>query len=79
MTGHRPELDSSTANVQFTTAVDVFNTLNAEWEPFVEPWSPTLRLCAIDPGDTSDASERAIGQFAKGTAAFQHHIFKTQR
>lgn len=66
--GRRPESDSAVATVRLTAAVDVFNALNTEWEPFVESWTTTVTYCAVDHGE--HGSSVATGVFNECAVPF---------
>jgi hypothetical protein len=58
----RPEVLACVVTGFATVGVDVFNAVNSEWEPFVEPWSPVVRMSQVDYSEEL-AAERAERMF----------------
>ncbi len=63
-------LFSAWATGQVELAVDVFNFLNTEWEPMVEPWKAGFGYAAVDLGqygsDSYSHRSAASGSSALG-------------
>lgn len=62
---HRPAVLASFMTGFTTVEIDVFNAVNSEWEPFVEPWSPVVRMSQVDFSEDV-AAGRAERMFSLG-------------